>query len=140
MSNSSEPKGSTMNDNRTAFGRHNPSAGERVVSTAHAPSQPEPAVKPGREEIAQVVAAVSRAGHPDFQGDPLVSRHYDTADAVLALLPGRAEAEVKAEALRDYRAGLVAQQLDDYGIVLPDVNQIVDELAVLADELDPDHA
>lgn len=59
------------------------------------PALPEPErVKPSREDVARVICSYS---------GPLGTHYMDVAlaaaDAVLALLPGRSEAEVKAEAL-----------------------------------------
>ena len=58
-------------------------------------------VKPGRETVAQM--AFEAAGRDDWgvASDLERDEWLDVADAVLSLLPGRPEAEVKAEALRE---------------------------------------
>lgn len=71
--------------------------------------QPAPAVKPGREEIARLLLSI-RHHTPETcvvmeqQGHPWWLEALEQADAVLALLPGKTEAEVKAEALREAAA------------------------------------
>ncbi len=55
-----------------------------------------PTVKPSLEQVVDVLAA-----QPPGRGEWTSSRIMQTARAVLALLPGRTETEVKAEALRD---------------------------------------
>jgi hypothetical protein len=61
-------------------------------------------VKPSVEDVARVLC---QPRHRDYDGWPLVGikdycgKCLDQARAVLALLPGRTEAEVKAEALRE---------------------------------------
>lgn len=44
--------------------------------------------------------------------------------------------QVRAETLRDARETLIADQIDFFGIVLPDVNIAVDMLADLADRIE----
>jgi predicted transcriptional regulator len=62
-------------------------------------------VKPSREEVAvalnREVVRQSAAGLVYISADDGIEFERALADAVLALLPGRTEAEVKAEALRE---------------------------------------
>ena len=45
-------------------------------------------------------------------------------------------ASSSGKTLRDFRERLIADQLSRYGIVLPDVSEIVDDLSAEADRLD----
>lgn len=66
-----------------------------------------PTVKPTLEQVVDVLAA-----QPPGRGEWTSSRIMQTARAVLALFPGRTEAEVKAEALREAAPGCNCE--DDY--------------------------
>lgn len=77
------------------------------------PGQPAPTVKPSRDDVARAIVprpwsdewwpSIEHGETRSFdelrEADKNAARVY--ADAVLALLPGRTEAEVKAEALRE---------------------------------------
>lgn len=60
--------------------------------------------------------------------------------AALMPLVRRAQAEAEARALRNFRASLIADQLTRYGIVLPDVDEIVDALGEQADRIENEGA
>lgn len=70
------------------------------VTVAYAAAEPVP-VKPSREDVAREIALGDDPTCPWPDGFTRMeeARAYRQADAVLALLPGRTEAEVKAEAL-----------------------------------------
>lgn len=76
------------------------------LTVLHVPGQPAPAVKPGREALldrAQDAVddkAVIRVRDQSLGGSS-VANPREVADAVLALLLGKTEAKVKAEALRE---------------------------------------
>ncbi len=63
----------------------------------------------------------------------VVVRYSDAADAILASPVIR---RIQAEALRKFRADLVGSQFVRYGIVLPDINEIVDDLDEAADRIE----
>lgn len=67
-------------------------------------------VKPSRDDIARAIDALDETVW--MEGSNVIARL--AADAVLALLPGRTEAEVKAEALREAAAELVRAPQVDY--------------------------
>ena len=84
-----------------------------VLGTQWALAQVE-RVKPTREDVARALS-VADVHHPDFCdcGDFDAAQWCDgleqQIDAVLALLPGRTEAEVRAEALQEAAEEIIAQ-------------------------------
>ena len=78
-----------------------------------------PTCQPSREQIEEAIQSgvelgyneqdvAESTGYGSFDGRPLdVLPWVRGADAILALLPGRSEAEVKAEALREHRRRVV---------------------------------
>lgn len=69
-----------------------------------------------REELAATLYEVHKAGNSQFRQD---------ADAILASPLIR---RIQAETLRKFRADLIGRQFVDYGIVIPDVSEVVDYL------------
>ena len=59
-----------------------------------------------------------------------------TIAAALMPLVKRAQAEAEARALRNFRASLIRDQMIRYGIVLPDVDDIVEALDEQADRIE----
>ena len=59
------------------------------------------------------------------------------ADAILASpVIRRIQAEAEAKALRDFRARLMEQNIDRFGIVLPDLHEVLDDLDEEADRIE----
>ena len=54
-------------------------------------------VMPTRDEIARIIWTAMEGGETEGRTDGPLDWDYDAADAVLALLPGRTEAEVREE-------------------------------------------
>ena len=90
-----------------------PDEGESCTCSDHLP------VKPDRETVIAALAGLTREQWDrdpgaDLMREELRSRFGAQADAVLALLSGRSEAEVKEEALRE-AAGFFRDTLHDHG-------------------------
>lgn len=91
----------------------------KIALTAALPHIEQQYVKPSRDEIARALFISSdphNAEHMakawDGPGDGGRQRWWDYADAVLALLPGKSEGEVKAEALREAAGYLTVATID----------------------------
>lgn len=69
-----------------------------------------------REELAAVMREIHRAENSQYRQD---------ADMLLASPVIR---RIQADTLRKFRAELIGRQFVDYGIVIPDVSAVVDEL------------
>lgn len=78
---------------------------------------------PTTEEVHAAYLRENDIGHPD----DLENAHREFV---------RWLAGVKADALRHFRQGLIDNQMAHYGIVLPDVGEIVDALDEEADRIE----
>ena len=96
--------------------------GARIVRTALAVIREHLPVKPDRETVIAALAGLTREQWDrdpgaDLMREALRARFGGQADAVLDLWPGRSEAEVKDEALREF-AARVRDEMDDSDKVL----------------------
>ena len=59
-------------------------------------------VMPTRDEIARIIWTAMEGGETEGRTDGPLDWDYDAADAVLALLPGKTEQEVREEVAREH--------------------------------------
>lgn len=93
---------------------HQPTNYDHVAEVAEKAVWAEATVTPSREDVARILNPAAWQGfdlmmktYPNEESNPLlVEESLTRADQVLALFPGRSEAEVKAEALREAAGGL----------------------------------
>ena len=73
-----------------------------VLGTQWALAQVEARVKPTRDEIARIIWTAMEGGETEGRTDGPLDWDYAAADAVLALLPGKTEQEVREEVAREH--------------------------------------
>ena len=81
-----------------------------------------------RDEMASALRGIHEADNTTW---------LDDANALLAsTVIRRIQAEAGAEALRSYRTRLMDQNIDRFGIVLPDLHEVLDDLDEEADRIE----
>lgn len=82
-----------------------------------------------RDDIERAFNEWWNAPHPDDGSD------LDFSEYIMPLIR-RIQAEAGAGALRSYRTRLMDQNIDRFGIVLPDLHEVLDDLDEEADRIE----
>ena len=91
-------------------------------------------VMPTRDEIARIIWTAMEGGETEGRTDGPLDWDYDAADAVLALLPGKTEQEVREEVAAEIeaRANTYIELADRFGGYHQGIRSALQEAAKLA--------
>lgn len=86
------------------------------------------------EEIADEISGI-QVGSGYYSTTIGIDAAREAATAIMPLVR-RIQAEAGARALRSYRTRLMDQNIDRFGIVLPDLHEVLDDLDEEADRIE----